>query len=282
MNYLQILNFIKQRLTTVSLEPAEEEEHKNKFTPIPCSSSKELVEHFKGTLEWTKDIEYTLLSMVSVCLSTNTTGGQLGLRVIGPPGSVKSTLAECMSHSRRYVYPRSKFTGIISGWTSLRKSKQTANKMNEKCVLIKDADTMLQLPNLKQIESEIRDVLGDGVIRSEYRTGVEIEINTLFTMILCGTKVLRRMDDALLGSRFIDVVVYDSIKTKAEPIVKRAIRSQFDTITRQLAVEDKKEEKGERIKDTIARLAPPMMGFLDAKHEQIRRGIRYFTIGKVK
>lgn len=273
MNYLRLYNAIKERLVTIEIKNEEEKSDEPKFTPVPCNSPNELINYYKSVLEWTQDIEFTLFSMAAVCLSTSTTGGQLGLRVIGPPGSVKSTLAESMSHSRKYVYPRSKFTGIVSGWSSLKKSKQTANKMNGKCVLIKDADTMLQMPNLKQIESEIRDALGDGVIRTEYRTGLEVEIYSLFTMVLCGTKALRRMDDAILGSRFVDVVIHDSKKTDSQPIVKRAIRSQFATISEQLEI-GKQEERTNDIKDTISKLAPPMMGFLEAKHEQLAGGVK--------
>ena len=256
------------------------EEEIEQIEAVPCETFKELIDdHYDGELEMTDNIEKTLACMLATVVSTTTYGGQLGLRVIGRPGSAKSTLAEAISCARDYVYPRSKFTGIVSGWASLKKSEQTAAKMNGMCVIVKDADTMLQLPNLRQVESEIRDALGDGVIRGEYRTGLEFEIETMFTMIQCGTKSLRGTDDSCLGSRFLDIVISDSDKSSSEHIVRRSINSQFSAISKALAGNNGSEQLNNR-KKGIEALGGPTKGLLQFIKQKIKDGITIKPITK--
>ena len=275
MKYLDVYQFIRDRLVPVQLSPQREpeEEETPDLDPIECTSFEELLSYFfaKDALEHTPEIEHCLASMLAVVISTTITGGQLGLRVYGPAGSTKSTLAEALAPCKSLVYARSKFTGFVSGWSSIRKSENIANKVNGKCIIIKDADTLLQLQNLKQIESEIRDAMGDGVIRAEYRTGREFEIHTLFTMIMCGTDAIKQMDDVLLGARFLDIRIFEP-GTDAKPIVRRAIKSQFSTIWSQLSGEksySNNNGSNRPRKEIILKLAPPAMGFMLHKKQQI-------------
>ena len=283
MNYGDIYQYLAERLQPAKLTKSshptpsssqENSESEQEFEPIRCETFRELCDHYFGpqALEHTDEIEKTLATILAVVLSTSATGGQLALRVIGPPGSAKSTLAESVSAAKKMVYATSKFTGIISGWASIKRSKMTASQINGKTLFIKDADPIVQLPNLKQIESELRDALGDGVIRGDYRTGRSFEIYTLFTLIMCGTPVLRRMDDSELGARYLDISIHDK-NTPTERIVSRAIDSQFSTICSQLAGGIKEVDSDIiRRKEIIRKLAPPTIGFLYYKREQIRQG----------
>ena len=178
MNYGDIYQYLAERLQPAKLTKSshptpsssqENSESEQEFEPIRCETFRELCDHYFGpqALEHTDEIEKTLATILAVVLSTSATGGQLALRVIGPPGSAKSTLAESVSAAKKMVYATSKFTGIISGWASIKRSKMTASQINGKTLFIKDADPIVQLPNLKQIESELRDALGDGVIRGD-------------------------------------------------------------------------------------------------------------------
>src|ERR1044072_9236664 len=146
MNYTEIYEFLRERLGPVQVSPSTnetvEQEEQPDIIPIHCGSFEDQRRNIFAThedelkLEYAQEIKYTLATMQAVILSTTTTGGQLGLRVLGPPGSVKSTLSESLSCCRQLVYPCSKFTGIVSGGTSLRKSKNTAAMINGKCLLI--------------------------------------------------------------------------------------------------------------------------------------------------
>ena len=288
MQYQELYQFIADRLGPVVLRgkasstAVESGEDHLTVDPIPCQSIQELYDHYFSpkTLEHSPEIEHTLNAMLTVILSTSATGGQLALRVMGEPGTAKSTLAESMSVCNEMVHPMSKFTGIISGWSSIKKSKLLASKINGKTLLIKDADTLLQLPNLSQVESELRDALGDGVIRSDYRTGRSFEIYTLFTLILCGTPILRQMDNARLGARYLDINIRNR-NASTDKIVRRAIKSQFRELCSQLSegIGEVEQDKVKR-KEIIRRLAPPTYGFLLHKRQQIREGIEVVSPGE--
>ena len=282
MNHLQIYNFIQQRLVPVPFSTTgegEPDEPQQTIEPIPCETFADLCEYYESELELTQEIRDTLACMLAVVISTEEEGGQLALRVIGPPGSAKSTLSESVSVAREWVYPCSKFTGIISGWHNLKKGEQLADKINGKCLIIKDADSQDQLPNRKQIESELRDALGDGVIRGTYKTGKELELEAVFTLIKCGTKALRSGDDNTLGSRYLDVVIHEE-GTSTEKIVRRSIKSQFSSIGRSLRKRRRSAHSNGNgdtpdelpRKKTIDTLAPPTYGLLQHMKGLIEEG----------
>lgn len=257
---------------------AKGESEQPKIQPVHCDSIRKLVNHYKQNgVYWTREAGQTFQSMLAVVLSTTSEGGQLGLRVLGPPGSLKSTFAESISMADTYVYPRSTFRGIVSGWHKTGRADQLALKLNGMCLFVKEADTLLQMPNLPQIQSELRDVLGDGVIRSEYRVGKEYEIYTSFSVVLCGTKALRGMDDAILGSRFLDSVIHDP-STPHDRIVDKAVLSQYDTIKNSLTNPNGRTESGKpqaKIKSMIRRLAPQTVGFINYKREQLQESTEF-------
>jgi hypothetical protein len=144
-----------------------------------------------------------------------------------------------------------------------------AFKMKNRCVIIKEADTLLQLTNLAQVESEIRDILGDGVIRVEYRNGQETELQATITMVLCGTKSLRKMDDSLLGSRFIDCVIHsDEDNHQNHEIVDRTIRSQLRILSSVISGGREPND----LSEIVQNVAPYVHGFVRHKIAQIDSG----------
>jgi hypothetical protein len=269
-SHYETYQFVRERLHEVKLE---EDTDDDTVDPIPCETFTQLKGHYEKELLLSPEIEDTLATMLAVIISTEAEGGQLGLRIIGPPGSAKSTLAEAASLCKELTYPRSKFTGLVSGWGPLSKKEQLASKINGKCLIIKDADTMIQLPNLPQVESELRDAMGDGVIRTEYLTGKVIIIHTRFTVVMCGTKVLRQMDSSILGSRFVDIVIHDT-KRDSHDIVLKAVNSQFQALCKSLAGREKKEEEDSKLKKSINIIGPPTIGFLQhKKHQAFEKGV---------
>lgn len=259
--YLGAWNFITDRLVDVDMDEAAEADVV--YDPQQCDTFEELLTHYDTQLHMSDSIRDTLAAMCSLAISTAPDGSQLGLRVIGPPGSAKSTLAEAISACKALVFPTSKFTGMVSGFPNLKKAKQIAEQMNGKNVVVKDADVMMQLPNKKQVESEIRDALGDGVIRANFKTGISEELFTNFSMTQCGTFVLKQYDDSNLGSRFVDIIIVDK-KSDKKKAVLAAIKSEISKSYRTVP--------GERGKSTNKVLAPPTIGFLLYKREWIEEG----------
>ena len=279
LSYLKAFLAIQERTTSISLDKRKSNtvESDVELVEEECHSFTQLMEKItydpdtKMGLHITDDIRYTFAAMLAVVLSTPIKGGQLGLRVIGPASSAKSTLAEILSqNNEEWTFPRDTFTGIISG--NLKGANMMAARMNGKCLIIKEADTILQMPNLAQIESELRSGLGDGVIRSEWRNSANaIEIHSLFTCIMCGTSRVRDIDDARLGSRFMDIVIHQST-TDTTPILESSFDTSFTNISRQLSGQAEEYDDTSR-KSITMRAAPFVNGFLRHKSELIRSNL---------
>ena len=122
--------------------------------------------------------------------------------------SGKTTIAECLSVAREFCFPKSIITGFHSGFTGGRGgAKQEASlipEMNGKCVVIKDADTLVNANNKDTILAELRDIY-DGSSRSHYRNKKKADFEHLrTTFLLCGTDALRGLNRSFLGERFLD------------------------------------------------------------------------------
>jgi len=279
LSYLKAYQEIQERVTPITLGKKKTVSVESDTTLVEeeCHSFTQLLEKItydpvtKTGLHITPDIKYTFASMLAVVLSTPIKGGQLGLRVIGPASSAKSTLAEILSQNdEEWTFPRDTFTGIISG--NLKGANMMAARMNGKCLIIKEADTILQMPNLAQIESELRSGLGDGVIRSEWRNSAHaIEIHSLFTCIMCGTSRVRDIDDARLGSRFMDIVIHQA-GTDTTPILESSFDTSFTNISKQLAGTAEEYDDTSR-KSITMRAAPFVNGFLRYKSELIQSNV---------
>lgn len=198
---------------------------RQKIDPIECYTFQQLLGAYEQRLYVTDPIRQTLAVMLATVISTPTESDQLWLRVIGPPGSCKSTLAEAISASPEHTFPISLQTGFHSGFrgTGNEKGKETSliPRMNGKAVVIKDGDTLLTNPALDRILAELRDIY-DGVTRAAWRNLKESVFEGLrTTFILCGTKDLRRLNRTNLGERFLDVEIFNDEDRK--PMVQRAV-----------------------------------------------------------
>jgi hypothetical protein len=224
--------------------------------PVSCSTFEELCTYYEKELHFSPAMRTT---------ATPLKGAQLWIRIIGRPGSGKSTLAEIIS-PYEHCYPRSVFKGLVTGGRpSETRIKATAEKLRGKIFIVKDADPLLQQPNRKQIESELRDAY-DGVIRAEYRTGIEYEVKTSFSCVLCGTKELRDMDDAILGARFLDIEIDEGIRP--DLILQRSMESTYQRL---IAGMGRGSHNGDCTEtDTVVdRLKPPTLGFLLHKSQEV-------------
>ncbi len=169
-----------------------------------CDSFDKLLTKFKDVYYTTEDMELGLLFVLSSIYSTKIEGEQIWIRLIGPPGSGKTTIAKAVSGSERVVL-RSTFTGLFSGWKDDDDEDASLIPIIAgKTLIVKDADALLRQPNIERIFSELRDFY-DKDSSTQYRNRVSHDYrNIRSTMVLCGTNVLRRSDSAFLGERFLD------------------------------------------------------------------------------
>lgn len=182
---------------------------------LECTSYKDLVDHWSdtrnkpggkpGALFWSDQIDIGFSAMLATSASTLQQGAQIFLRVISPPGGVKTTLCEAMLANPGYTYPMSISTGFHSG----QEGNHLFHLMNGKTVIWNEADTLLSSPHKDQILSHMRDHWS-GNIRASYRNGVRYEIKGLrTTYILAGTATVRKLNRSSAGDRFLDVIIYE-------------------------------------------------------------------------
>jgi hypothetical protein len=169
-----------------------------------CNTFEELCTSCKEIYHFTEDMRMLLHLLITCLYSLKIEGEQLWVRVIGPPGSSKTTIAKIAGASEQALM-RSTFTGLLSGWKDDDPNDASLIPMIAgRALIVKDADAMLQLPNVKQILSQLRDFY-DKFISASYLNRVSYEYeNIRSAFILCGTHALRNMDNAALGERFLD------------------------------------------------------------------------------
>lgn len=182
---------------------------------IPCQNWAALRNAWLRAMKWTQGLDDALAVMLACAISTDMDyDDQVWIKLVGPAACGKTTLAEALSTSKRYVYANSTMTGIHSGWKTDSKGEEDhslAAKIKGKTLIIKDGDTLLQAANKDKILSELRD-LYDRTSRVHYGHGVSRQYeNHAVTLILCGTESLRSLDDSELGERFIDCVIMHGI-----------------------------------------------------------------------
>lgn len=191
-----------------------------------CDSFEKLLTECTNAYYFTYDMELLLLLMMTSMYSLGIEGEQIWVRNEAPPGSSKSTIARLLGISERAVM-RDTFTGILSGWKDDQPEDASLIPMiANKCLIIKDADALLQQGNIKQILSELRSFY-DKDIAVTYRHRVSYDYkNIRSSFILHGTHALRTMDDTSLGERFLDFELHVTDEDRqhiANKVLERSI-----------------------------------------------------------
>ena len=227
------IRFLLERLEELEISPKEATPETQTVTPIERRTFAELCTDWGDKLHFTQQLRDTLAVSLACILSTDTPGEQLWLRLIGPPGSGKSTIAEAISASADYTFPISIQTGFHSGYTGGKKENKGKDPsliplMNHKTVVIKDADTLLQSAARDRILSELRDIY-DGTSRATYRTGESKTYKGLrITFVLCGTDAMRTLNRSGLGERFIDCEILGD--GDRSPYLDKAFENAYETL----------------------------------------------------
>jgi hypothetical protein len=225
----EVLNKVRPVLEEWTEKTPRWGEQKDKpLDPLPCQEWSELVNSWRLAMKWHQGLNDGLAVMLACAASTKTPNDQLWIKVMSPPSTGKSTLAEGLAVARKFVKPVSTLTGLVSGHKGKNGSTDDHSlivQAHMKCLIVKDSDTLLQMGNLDKIMSEMRDVY-DGTIRTYFKNDQSRDYeNVLMTMCLCGTSALRKLDESELGQRFINFDMMDRIDLDQErAIVRKRIR----------------------------------------------------------
>jgi hypothetical protein len=208
------------------------ESKQRELTSIPCTDYRTLINAWRKTMKWTVGLDRALACMLATVTSTKAVGDQLWMRVIGPPSCGKSVLCEALSVARKHVRALSTLRGFHSGYKTDAEGSEDVSlihQLRDKTLVVKDGDTLLQLPNRDQVLSEARD-LYDRVSRTHYRHNLARSYEGVnMTFLLCGTESLRALDSSELGERFLDCVVVDKIDTELEEEIGWIVANQAES-----------------------------------------------------
>lgn len=259
---------VKSTVDNTTTEPDEELE------PLPRSTFAELCKDYANALHFTETMREALAVSFAVVISTDLQGDQLWLRLIGPPGSGKTTIAEALSASKDYTFPVSLQTGFHSGYVGGGKSKgkdaSLIPQMNGKCCIIKDGDTLLNAPNRDTILSEMRDFY-DGVSRAKYRNRVSRTYEGLrITFMICGTDEMRALNRSFLGERFLDCEILGDEDRR--PYLDAAARNAYATVTAGFKKKTDEAPDNEAHGSKMLLLKRATLGFLQYLKAQLAEG----------
>ena len=244
--------------------------------PLPCDNWRDLTNAARKAYKWDDDLDQGFAFGFAIILSTDTVGDQLWGKLLAPPSALKTSLCECYAVNRKHVVVKSTIRGLHSGSKEMYadgKDTSLVNILRGKTLVIKDGDTLMQSPNLKQILSEMRDVY-DGASRTDYRHGVRNNYENLrITVLLAGTKTLRRLDDSELGERFLDLIMMSNIDVdKEHDIAIRAIKRAFADVRMAAS-------KGNEIRDSedvmlLKRLSAGFINYLKDKGNELINAVQ--------
>lgn len=213
--------------------PIVSKSDEKKLSPVLCSDWPTLLAAWKEAMSWHDGLDRGMVCQLAVVASTLSIGDQLWMKMVAPASTGKTTICEALAVAEKYTLIRSIIRGLHSG-NKFAVGETEEDDMSVialgkgKTLLIKDADTLLQSPNLLQILSELRDAY-DTNSRTQYRNAVSrIYLNHRMTVILYGTSSIRRLDASDLGERFLDCVIMDQIDQQLEEDILFAVAERAD------------------------------------------------------
>lgn len=271
---VKMLAHITPKLKRARLGKAStSEKEAPKVEPLHRETFAELCKDWDSALHFTAQLKDTLGITLAVMVSTELKGEQLWLRVIGPPGSGKSTIAEAVSVAKEYVFAKSMFTGFHSGFTGGDRAKKDQDSsliplIDGKTFVVKDGDTLLTAPNRDRVLAELRDIY-DGTSRAHYRNKKSVDYEDLrCTMVVCGTDDLRSLNRSSLGERFLDCEILGDCDRN--PYLDRAMQNTYAAVLDSLKPESASEDNEVKQEDKMTLLKRATYGYLKHMKETLR------------
>lgn len=171
-----------------------------------CTEYRVLVGAWRKALKWRQGMDDALSVMLAVAASTEQTGDQLFLRVIGDAGSGKTRFCDGMLVSKS-CYPLEHLSGFHSGWKGDDAQEYSLlSRINRKCLITPEGDVLISSPKFGEIMSQQRRIF-DGTSGASYKN---MKKDQRFTglrtpWIIAGTPALLDSDQSRLGDRFLQV-----------------------------------------------------------------------------
>ncbi len=230
---------------------------------LPCDSWQELVASWDnrddGALEWRQELGDALAVLLAVCASTNTSGNQLFLDLIGSAGSAKTTLCRGLLCSRHCVHLEN-ITKLISGWKGKRdgddgKDYSFLARSNNKTWITCEFDVLLSSPEYAQVMGKARRIF-DGETTATFgnldRDRVYAALRTPW--IRAGTQAMMDHDQSHLGDRFLRFFIQDPEDGVRRSILRSALMSERS------AMREQADGRAGSVNDPLLRRAHALTG----------------------
>lgn len=192
------------------------------LVPQACHGYGQLMDAWHKAMKMTSGLDRGLSFGLSVVLSTDLVGSSQLWGILESPASTgKSTLADGMAVSKKYVKKVSNLTGLLSGYKSDKEGSEDFSLVAQiagKTMVIKEADTLLKNPMRDTIMAQMRD-LYDGTTNAHYKNGINRDYTQRTTVLMCGTGAIRALDSTELGSRYLTCSIMRGIDRELEDAV---------------------------------------------------------------
>lgn len=195
------------------------------ITPDACTSWAELERACEDAFEWTSVHRGALAFLMAIASSVKVKGDQLWGMLMGPGGSGKTSVMAGLAVARNYVLSESFINGLYSRMGKDQTDHSMAARLFDKCLLIKEGDTLLRAMNRDTLMAEIRD-LYDGTGGKTFKTTSKKYEGLRFTILIGGTGSLRELDGAQLGGRFLNYYMPELVEKVRRAVILKAIRQQ--------------------------------------------------------
>lgn len=193
-----------------------------------------------GAIMLRQDLSDVMAVCLAICASTQQSGNQLFLDIIGSPGSGKTTICQGLLTSENCVALEN-MTKLISGWK--KEGDNTADcsflaRSNNKTWITCEFDVLGSSPEYSQLMGKVRRIF-DGETTATYGNDDKDRAYTLLRTpwIRCGThKMMDRMadnDQSQLGDRFLRIIIGDPNHSEKRQITRSALRSERNAMLNQ-------------------------------------------------
>lgn len=232
--------------------------HHTELETRACHSWGECEDAWRGCFRMRQDISDALAVLLAVCASTNQSGNQLFLDLVGSAGSGKTSLCEGLLVSP-HCHHLEHLTGFHSGWKmadDMTKDCSLIARVNGKTLVTPEFDLMRTSPRYAELMGQTRRIF-DGKSGATYKNSDTdtLHVGLRTPWIRAGTPAIMDCDQSQLGDRFLRFIIADpSTEEEKRAIMRSALKSE------RVAMLDQANGTAGSIVDPKMRLAHALTG----------------------
>ncbi len=185
---------------------------------------------WKDAMQWRQDLSDALAVILAVCASTQQSGNQLFLDLVGSAGSGKTTLCEGLLVSG-HCHHLEHLTGFHSGYKipdDPTKDCSPIARMNGKTLITPEFDIMRSSPRYIELMGQTRRIF-DGKSGATYKNTDKdtLHVGLRTPWIRAGTPTIMDTDQASMGDRFLRFIIADpTTEDEKRGIMRAAMRAE--------------------------------------------------------